>query len=44
VRLLAEGEPVTSVSLASGYSSVSAFISVFKRAFGSTPKHFKAQT
>jgi AraC-like DNA-binding protein len=42
VRLLAEGEPVTSVSLASGYSSVSAFISVFKRAFGATPSRYTA--
>jgi len=37
VRLLAEGEPVTSVSLAVGYTSVSAFIAVFKREFGVTP-------
>ncbi len=43
VRLLAEGEPVTTVALEIGYSSVSAFISVFKKAFGSTPKHFKFQ-
>jgi AraC-like DNA-binding protein len=42
VRLLAEGEPVTSVSLEAGYSSVSAFIAVFKRAFGATPKHFRS--
>ncbi len=41
VRLLAEGEPVTTVALEVGYSSVSAFIAVFKRAFGSTPKHFR---
>ena len=44
VRLLAEGEPVTTVALEIGYSSVSAFISVFKRAFGATPKHFRFQT
>jgi AraC-like DNA-binding protein len=43
VRLLAEGEPVTTVALEIGYSSVSAFISVFKRAFGATPKHFRSQ-
>jgi len=44
VRLLAEGEPVTTVALDVGYSSVSAFIAVFKRAFGATPKHFRLQT
>jgi AraC-like DNA-binding protein len=44
VRLLAEGEPVTTVALEVGYSSVSAFIAVFKRAFGSTPKYFRVQT
>ena len=44
VRRLAEGEPVTTVALEVGYSSVSAFISVFKRAFGATPKHFRVQT
>jgi AraC-like DNA-binding protein len=43
VRLLAEGEAVTTVSLEVGYSSVSAFIAVFKSAFGSTPKHFRPQ-
>lgn len=42
VRLLAAGEPVTTVALEIGYSSVSAFIAVFKRAFGATPKHFRA--
>jgi AraC-like DNA-binding protein len=42
VRLLAEGEPVTSVALDVGYSSVSAFISVFKRAFGATPSRYTA--
>jgi len=42
VRLLAEGEPVTSVSLAIGYASVSAFIAVFKAAFGTTPSRYTA--
>ena len=42
VRLLAAGEPVTTVSLEIGYSSVSAFIAVFKRAFGATPRQFRA--
>ena len=41
VRRLAEREPVTAVALEVGYSSVSAFISVFKKAFGNTPKHFR---
>ena len=35
------GEPVTTVALEIGYSSVSAFIAVFKRAFGATPKPFQ---
>lgn len=43
VRRLAEGEPVTAIALESGYSSVSAFIAVFKKAFGATPKHFRNQ-
>jgi AraC-like DNA-binding protein len=42
VRLLAEREAVTSVALAVGYSSVSAFISVFKNEFGVTPRHYAA--
>ena len=41
VRLLAAGEPVTAVALEIGYSSVSAFIAVFKKAFGSTPGHLR---
>ena len=44
VRLLAEGEPVTNVSMEIGYSSVSAFIAVFKKTFGATPSHFRLQT
>jgi AraC-like DNA-binding protein len=40
VRLLAEGEAVTSVSLEIGYSSVSAFIAAFKKAFGATPSRY----
>jgi AraC-like DNA-binding protein len=42
VRLLAEGESVTSTALASGYASVSAFIAVFKREFGVTPRRYAA--
>jgi AraC-like DNA-binding protein len=37
VTLLARGESVTRVALASGYSSTSAFIAAFKAAFGETP-------
>jgi AraC-like DNA-binding protein len=43
VRLLAEGEPVTAVALEIGYSSVSAFIAVFKKAFGATPSRYAAR-
>src|SRR4051812_45126519 len=44
VRRLAEGEPVTGVALESGYSSVSAFIAVFKKAFGATPSRYAASS
>jgi AraC-like DNA-binding protein len=37
LRLLAEGQPVTSVALDVGYQSTSAFISMFKKAMGETP-------
>jgi AraC-like DNA-binding protein len=40
VRLLAEGEPVTTVALEIGYSSVSAFIAVIRKAFGATPGRY----
>jgi AraC-like DNA-binding protein len=40
VRLLSDGAPVTAVSLEAGYSSVSAFIAVFKKAFGTTPGRY----
>ena len=40
VRLLSEGAPVTSVSMEAGYSSVSAFIAVFKKTFGTTPGRY----
>jgi len=35
--LLADGEPVTSVAYRCGWSSPSAFIDIFRRAFGQTP-------
>ena len=34
---LSEGESVTDVAMAVGYSSVSAFIEVFRQSFGVTP-------
>ena len=43
VRRLAEGEAVTNVALEAGYSSVSAFIAVFKKTFGVTPARYVAK-
>ena len=40
LRLLAAGEPVTSVALEVGYSSTSAFISMFRRSLGATPSRY----
>jgi AraC-like DNA-binding protein len=37
IRLLAAGDSVTSVALSVGYSTPSAFISMFRRALGTTP-------
>lgn len=37
LRMLADGVPVTSVAQRCGWSSTSAFIDVFRRAFGYTP-------
>jgi AraC-like DNA-binding protein len=37
LRMLAAGAPVTAVAHACGSSSTSAFIDVFRRAFGYTP-------
>lgn len=37
LRMLAEGEPVTTVARTCGWASTSAFIDVFRRAFGYTP-------
>jgi AraC-like DNA-binding protein len=37
LRLLADDEPVTAVAHRCGWSSASAFIEAFRRAFGETP-------
>lgn len=42
LRLLAEGQSVTSVALGVGYQSTSAFISMFKKATGATPFRYRA--
>jgi AraC-like DNA-binding protein len=45
LRLLAADESVTAVALAVGYESTSAFIAMFKRAFGATPsRYFERRT
>lgn len=40
LRLLASGNAVTNVALDLGYASPSAFIAMFKRAFGTTPSRY----
>lgn len=40
MRLLARGEPVTSIALEVGYESPSAFIASFSNAFGTTPGRY----
>ena len=40
LRLLAAGEAVTNVALDLGYASPSAFIAMFRRAFGTTPSRY----
>jgi AraC-like DNA-binding protein len=42
VRLLGTGESVTNVALDAGYSSTSAFIAAFKKAFGITPSRYSS--
>lgn len=37
LRMLADGDPVTTVAHHCGWSSASAFIDVFRRSFGYTP-------
>ena len=40
VRLLAEGNKVTTVAMEVGYSSASAFVATFKKVFGATPSKY----
>ncbi|MCC7001045.1 MAG: helix-turn-helix transcriptional regulator [Gemmatimonadaceae bacterium] len=40
LRRLAEGDPVTTVSLACGYDSPSAFSAMFRRALGANPRDY----
>ena len=43
LRLLAAGDPVTTVAMDVGYDSISAFISAFRMTFGKTPgQYFRA--
>jgi AraC-like DNA-binding protein len=44
LRLLGEGEPVTTVALEAGYRSASAFISMFKKTLGATPFRYRCTT
>jgi AraC-like DNA-binding protein len=44
VRLLAEGMKIASVALETGYSSPSAFISMFRRQLGTTPGQYLERT
>jgi AraC-like DNA-binding protein len=43
LELLADGDPVTSVATAVGYSTPSAFIAAFRAALGTTPARFFAR-
>jgi AraC-like DNA-binding protein len=43
LELLAEGRSVTTVALELGYCNISAFIALFKRAFGVTPTQYMRQ-
>jgi AraC-like DNA-binding protein len=41
LRLLADGVPVSTIALDLGYSTASAFISLFRRTFGETPSSYR---
>ena len=41
LELLAAGQPVSTIALDLGYSSASAFIAVFRQAFGATPSAYQ---
>jgi AraC-like DNA-binding protein len=43
LEMLANGQPVTTLALDLGYSTASAFIAVFRRAFGETPASYRAK-
>jgi len=43
LQLLAAGEKITHIALEAGYSTASAFISMFRRELGQTPKRYFAQ-
>jgi AraC-like DNA-binding protein len=43
LQLLAAGEKITHVALETGYSTASAFISMFRRQLGATPKQYFAE-
>jgi quercetin dioxygenase-like cupin family protein len=42
IRRLAQGVPVTTVAVDLGYDSPSAFSTMFRRALGTAPRHFRA--
>ncbi len=44
LEMLAEGLPITTISLDLGYASVSAFIALFQRTFGVTPGRYTPET
>ena len=43
LRELASGVPVQNVAATLGYESVNAFITMFRKAMGSTPAHYFAE-
>jgi AraC-like DNA-binding protein len=40
IKLVAEGEKITEAALEAGYSSPSAFISVFRKTMGTSPSRY----